>query len=55
MWNIINRCIKSKSCNNGSALSNNKDIVNGFNKSFVNVGPDLAKEILPKSFCVNTI
>ena len=53
-WQILNRCInknKQVSClpkcfkANNVEVSENKDIANGFNNFFVNVGPSLAKSI----------
>ena len=53
-WQILNRCIsKSKQVScipkcfkaNNLEVSESKDIANGFNNFFVNVGPNLAKSI----------
>jgi hypothetical protein len=56
-WKILNSVIKRKSYNTGvtdqfvskdnKILTDKKDIANGFNEFFVNVGPELAKKIEP--------
>ena len=55
-WKILNSIIKKSNnnsnyptefVNNGIVLNNKKDIANGFNDFFVNIGPQLAKKINP--------
>ena len=54
LWNVLNRIIRngfqvfsnpSDFIEKGRALKNMEDVVNGFNSFFVNVGPELAKQI----------
>lgn len=56
-WKILNSIIgKNKNQKkypeqfkqNNSIITNKKDISNGFNNFFVNIGPDLAKSIIPQ-------
>ncbi len=52
-WKILNKCIKTNTysslpssfLDNNKHLSDAKEIANGFNNFFVNVGPNLAKNI----------
>lgn len=56
LWNVLNSIIRNgaKNKNTGyqefyiekdKTINNMEDVVNGFNKFFVNVGPDLADKI----------
>ena len=56
-WKILNSIIgknkvskkyPEKFKQNNSIITNKKDISNGFNSFFVNIGPDLAKSIIPQ-------
>ena len=43
--NIYSKCPDKFVDNNNKCFTSNKDIANGFNTFFVNIGPDLAKKI----------
>ena len=55
-WKILNSIIRNKPNNsdfpeefldNDKIIKNKEELVEGFNKFFVNVGPNLANEIFP--------